>query len=72
MISLGRAPVRIEILNEISGVDFEEAWARRNSVELDGLAVNFISRTDLIVSKLASGRPQDLADVESLRRSEPD
>ena len=36
-------------------------------IEFEGLTIPFISKEDLIVSKLASGRPQDLLDVESLR-----
>lgn len=64
---MGVPPVRIDILMGIPGVEFEEAWGRRIVVDFDDLDVAFISREDLITAKLASGRPQDLLDVEALR-----
>ncbi len=65
---MGRPPLRIDILMSISGVDFADAWARREAVSLDGIDVNFISKQDLIANKIASGRPQDLLDVEQLKK----
>ncbi len=64
---MGVPPVRVDVLMGISGVEFEEAWARRVNVDFDGVVVVFISREDLITAKLASGRPQDLLDVEALK-----
>ena len=50
--------------------ELEEVWANRNvKTTDDGLDVPVISLEDLIVNKLASGRPQDLADVDHLRRA---
>jgi len=66
MISIGRPPSRIDILNEISGVDFDQAWLRRNVVTLEGISLPFISLGDLVDAKRASGRPQDLVDLQSL------
>ncbi len=63
---MGVPPVRIDILMGIPGVKFDEAWQRRFETDFDGLMVSFISKQDLIQSKLASGRPQDLIDAESL------
>jgi hypothetical protein len=63
---LGREPFRIHLLMSIPGVDFEGAWARRDSVSLDGVRVPLISRADLISNKKAVGGLQDLADVEAL------
>lgn len=65
-ISLGRPPARIDILNEIAGVEFEPAWSRRRSVEVDGEQVSFISLEDLVAAKRAAGRAQDLWDLKSL------
>ena len=45
-------------------------WARRVEIDFDGLPVPFISREDLITAKRASGRPQDMIDVESLLRTD--
>ena len=65
---MGIPPVRVDILMGIPGVVFDEAWQRRVTVDFDGLPISFISRLDLIQAKLASGRPQDLIDAESLLR----
>ena len=54
----------------IPGIEFDEAWNNREVVELDDLKIPFISRSDLIRSKKASGRPQDKIDVERLKEAE--
>ena len=67
---MGVPPIMVDILPNIAGVSFEDAWRRRVEVAIDpraGLRTNFISAADLIEAKLASGRPQDVADVEALR-----
>lgn len=63
----GLPPWRIDILTSIQGVDFGKAFERRNMLPLGTYMASVISKEDLIVSKLASGRHQDLADVEKLR-----
>jgi hypothetical protein len=70
---IGRAPVMIEILPAIKGVEFDDAWQRRVEIVVDaetGLAAFLISRADLVTAKLAAGRPQDLADVDAIRKAE--
>jgi hypothetical protein len=67
---MGVPPMMVDILPNIAGVDFEEAWNRRVEAVVDpeaGLNAHFISASDLIAAKLASGRTQDLADAEALR-----
>lgn len=66
VVQLGVAPNRIDILPFLSGVNFEEVWSSREWGEIGGLKVPFISREMLKQNKLASGRPQDLADLERL------
>jgi len=68
---IGLPPRRIDVLTEISGVSFEEAWASRIPTEVDGRTVPFIGRDALLKNKLASGRPKDLADIARLRRPRP-
>lgn len=68
VIQLGRAPHRIDILTGISGITWQEAWASRIQVNLDGLEIQVIGKTELIRNKQATGRPQDLADVARLRQ----
>jgi predicted nucleotidyltransferase len=70
VFQIGNSPRRIDILTRISGVDFEDAYAKRNIVNVDGLDVPVISMSDLIANKRASGRMQDLADVEKLEAIE--
>jgi hypothetical protein len=63
---IGLPPRRIDVLTEISGVSFDEAWESRVLADLDGLPVPFLGREALIANKRASGRLKDLADVERL------
>jgi len=70
---MGREPVGVDILTTIPGVEFDEAWPRRIEAIVDsasGLKASFISRQDLIAAKLAAGRPQDLADVDAIRKAQ--
>jgi len=68
---MGGPPSRVDIMMGVPGVVFPDAWERREEVELGGLRVPFISRRDLITSKDAAGRPQDVIDADALRRSDP-
>lgn len=63
---LGYPPLRIDILNAISGVDFDDAFHTRLETEIDGLKISFISAEDLIRNKRSVGRPKDLGDIEAL------
>jgi hypothetical protein len=68
----GRDPHGFLILPEIPGVDFDAAWERRVEGVIDpqnGIKAFFISAPDLIASKLAAGRPQDIADAEAIRKA---
>lgn len=64
LIQLGRAPTRIDLLTSISGVGSEEAYASKVSAELDG---SFVLWKDALVrNKRAVGRPEDLAEIDTL------
>jgi hypothetical protein len=68
----GREPRGFDILPDIPGVDFDSAWERRVESVVDpssGLKANIISAGDLIASKLASGRLQDIADADAIRKA---
>lgn len=67
IIRMGHEPMRLEILNEIDGVAFRECYQNRRIVRVGGLKINFISLTQLLKNKKASGRQKDLADVEALK-----
>jgi len=66
-IQLGRPPYRIDILTSIDAVTFSRAYRRRRMVRAGTLTIPFIALEDLLKNKRATGRPQDLADVEKLR-----
>jgi hypothetical protein len=63
VFQVGVAPRRIDIQTAIDGVEFSQAWADRNEIDVGGLRVHVLSRLYLIQNKKASGRPQDRADV---------
>jgi hypothetical protein len=66
VIQLGIAPNRIDILTSLTGLTFDEIWAGRIEGRLDALPVLFLGRRELIRNKRATGRPQDLADLDAL------
>jgi hypothetical protein len=63
---LGSSPIQIDIINEASGIDFDECYLKRTTVTVEGLDISIISKEDLIKNKRESGRHRDLADVEFL------
>jgi hypothetical protein len=65
---MGRSPVQIDIINEASGINFDESYQRRKIVDVEGVEISLISKDDLIKNKMASGRAQDIADAEKLSR----
>lgn len=66
ILRIGRAPVRIELLSAISGVEFESCYSRSIACNVDGVDARFIARPDLIANKRAAGRLKDLADAAEL------
>lgn len=67
VFQIGQPPLRIDLLQKIDGVTFEEAWPKRTEAFIDGTPVHVISAEHLIQNKLASGRLRDLADAEAVR-----
>jgi phage replication-related protein YjqB (UPF0714/DUF867 family) len=67
-IRMGNPPLRIEILTSIDGVEFAECYRNKRIVTIDDIDVSFISLEDLKKNKKASGRYQDLADLEHLEK----
>jgi predicted nucleotidyltransferase len=66
IIRIGVPPVRLELINTISGLAFDEVWERRVEDEYGDAPASFISFGDLLANKKASGRPKDLADFDEL------
>ena len=66
IIQLGYPPNRIDIILSPAGVDFQTCFSTRVIVEIEGVQVNFIDLENLRKNKAATGRKQDLADLENL------
>ena len=65
---IGYPPLRIDILNEIDGVSFKEAYLNKLVIDVEGLPVNYIGLDDLIMNKVVIGRPRDMSDVNELNK----
>jgi len=61
---IGVAPIRIDILTELTGVAFRQAWKSKVASTFFGVPVNFISLDDLIANKQALGRTSDVNDLK--------
>jgi predicted nucleotidyltransferase len=66
---MGRAPNQIDLINDIDGVSFDQAWQGRVKSALGGVPVSYIGRAELLANKEAAGRPQDLVDAAELRQA---
>ena len=72
VVQIGVAPRRIDLLTTLDALQFDEAWARRTHVDVEGMRIPVIGLADLIRNKKAVGRPQDLADVARLETEASD
>jgi hypothetical protein len=66
VFQIGLPPSRVDILSGISGVTFDDAWARRTPLTVEGIATAVLSRDDFVANKRAAGRPKDLLDLALL------
>ncbi|RJP75471.1 MAG: hypothetical protein C4522_20815 [Desulfobacteraceae bacterium] len=66
IVQLGYPPNRIDILTTLKKIKFDDCFIARVEVEIQGVKINFIDLENLKQNKRATGRPQDLADAESL------
>ncbi|HLF34695.1 MAG TPA: nucleotidyltransferase [Cyclobacteriaceae bacterium] len=64
----GEQGARIDFLTKISGVEFNEAYARHAKLPLADKIVPVIRYEDLIINKMISGRPRDKADIDELQK----
>jgi hypothetical protein len=66
VVRFGVSPIKIDIINEASGINIKDCYQRRKMVKVDGIEIPIISRADLIKNKKSTGRLSDLGDVEKL------
>ncbi len=67
IVQLGYPPNRIDLLVSIKGVGFDECYRSKQTYTIEGTKIDFIDLENLRKNKLATGRHQDLADLEKLR-----
>lgn len=65
---IGYPPLRIDILNTIDGVEFKDAYPNSKIIKTENLEIRFIGLKDFIQNKSASGRPQDLVDIQEIKK----
>lgn len=66
IFQIGVAPRRIDIITKIDGVNFKHAYSRKQEIEIEELAVPFLSKEDLIKNKESTERKKDKLDVQYL------
>lgn len=70
VFQMGLPPGRIDVLTELTGLTFAEAWPGRVRAPFGSIEVEFIGRDAFIANKRATGRLKDLGDIESLDEPE--
>lgn len=63
VFQMGMPPYRIDIINKVDGIDFDEAWRNRTFVGLAGLEIPVVGKSDLLRNKRTMNRPKDQADI---------
>ena len=66
VFQIGVPPGRIDILTELTGIAFADAWPGRDAGRFGDLTVNFVGLEAFLRNKRATGRTKDLADIEGL------
>ena len=69
IIQFGVVPLRVDIINEIDGINFDDVYKNSVRGKYGEIEVNFIGRIELIKNKMASGRDQDLLDAKKLEKN---
>jgi hypothetical protein len=67
VLILGRPPNRIDVLTKPDGISWDACWSRRVPSDYAGEPIAYLALEDLVASKLAAARDQDLVDAKKLR-----
>lgn len=70
VFQIGIEPERIDIMMHVKGLEFSKAWAQRVEAEFEDVSMTLVSKEDLLTSKKAAARPQDMIDADHLRQSD--
>jgi hypothetical protein len=68
IVQLGVSPIRIDIINDIDGINFSDAYERLEKFKFGNITANFISKIDIIKNKKSSNRKKDQADLDELEK----
>jgi hypothetical protein len=68
VIRIGSSPVQIDIINEADGINIDDCYLRKETINVEDITIFVISREDLIKNKRASGRSMDIADAEKMEK----
>jgi len=68
VIRIGSSPIQIDIINDADGIEMDDCYRRKKTINVDGIEIHLISKEDLIKNKRASGRSMDIADAEKLEK----
>ena len=63
---IGVPPGRIDLLTDLTGITFAEAWLDLHAPPFGDIEVDFIGRASFLRNKRATGRPKDLLDIEGM------
>jgi hypothetical protein len=66
IVRIGSSPMLVKLINAISGLTFDEAWKDKATGTYGSTKISFLSKQNLLKTKKAAGRPQDLRDIEEL------
>ncbi|MDT4897580.1 MAG: hypothetical protein QOH25_2657 [Acidobacteriota bacterium] len=68
VVQIGVEPSRIDLLTGIDGIEFDEAWENKVSINIDDLKIYTLSKADLLKNKLTTSRDKDQADIAWLEK----
>ena len=68
VISMGEPPLRIDFLTQVNLVNFNEAWKRKNMLEVKNILLPVVDYDHLILTKINTGRPKDKLDIDELQK----
>jgi len=66
VVQLGYPPNRIDLLTGVTGLEFDECWQNRQTIEFEGVTIHFLGLEHLKLNKRLVGRKKDELDLENL------
>ena len=68
VISMGEPPLRIDFLTQVNLVNFNDAWKKKNMLEVKNFLLPVVDYDHLILTKINTGRPKDKLDLDELQK----